>query len=186
MLALLEKTRMINKLLQNTEVISYKKMAEVLKDVIKANIYIVSSEGELLGYSILDGFECELMIKKVLDVGRFPENYVKWLEQIRETSSNYRLVKNMCAFSDDTKCLFESKYTTVVPIFGNGVRLGTLILGKFKKEFIDSDLLLSEYADDSSCMTRLYTSRKPPVKRLWFRLLFQICPTANWKPSLKS
>ena len=77
---------MINKLLQNTEVISYKKMAEVLKDVIKANIYIVSSEGELLGYSILDGFECELMIKKVLDVGRFPENYVKWLEQIRETS----------------------------------------------------------------------------------------------------
>ena len=86
------------------------------------------------------------MIKKVLDVGRFPENYVKWLEQIRETSSNYRLVKNMCAFSDDTKCLFESKYTTVVPIFGNGVRLGTLILGKFKKEFIDSDLLLSEYA----------------------------------------
>ena len=37
MLALLEKTRMINKLLQNTEVISYKKMAEVLKDVIKAN-----------------------------------------------------------------------------------------------------------------------------------------------------
>ena len=59
MLALLEKTRMINKLLQNTEVISYKKMAEVLKDVIKANIYIVSSEGELLGYSILDGFECE-------------------------------------------------------------------------------------------------------------------------------
>ena len=146
MLALLEKTRMINKLLQNTEVISYKKMAEVLKDVIKANIYIVSSEGELLGYSILDGFECELMIKKVLDVGRFPENYVKWLEQIRETSSNYRLVKNMCAFSDDTKCLFESKYTTVVPIFGNGVRLGTLILGKFKKEFIDSDLLLSEYA----------------------------------------
>ena len=70
MLPLLEKTRMINKLLQNTETVSYKKMAEVLKDVIKANIYIVSSEGELLGYSILDGFECELMIKKVLDVGR--------------------------------------------------------------------------------------------------------------------
>ena len=83
MLALLEKTRMINKLLQNTEVISYKKMAEVLKDVIKANIYIVSSEGELLGYSILDGFECELMIKKVLDVGRFPENYVKWNRFVR-------------------------------------------------------------------------------------------------------
>jgi transcriptional pleiotropic repressor len=64
MLALLEKTRMINKLLQNTEAVSYKKMAEVLKDVIKSNIYIVSSDGKVLGYAILDGFECELMIKK--------------------------------------------------------------------------------------------------------------------------
>ena len=146
MLALLEKTRMINKLLQNTETVSYKKMAEVLKDVIKANIYIVATDGNLLGYSILDGFECELMIKKVLDVGRFPESYVNWLEGVRQTSSNYCLVKNMCAFSEDTRCLFESKFTTVVPIFGNGVRLGTLILGKFKKEFVDADLLLSEYA----------------------------------------
>ncbi len=40
MLALLEKTRAINKLLQNSEVLSYKKMAGVLKDVIKSNIYI--------------------------------------------------------------------------------------------------------------------------------------------------
>lgn len=146
MLALLEKTRMINKMLQNAESVSYKKMAEVLRDVIKSNIYIVSSKGALLGYSILDGFECELMIKKVLDVGYFPKNYVKWLEGIRETSSNYRLVKNMCAFADETKCLFENKFTTVVPIFGNGEQLGTLILGKFKKEFVDSDLLLGEYA----------------------------------------
>ena len=46
-------------------------MAEVLKDVIKANIYIVSSEGELLGYSILDGFECELMIKRSLTLAVF-------------------------------------------------------------------------------------------------------------------
>jgi len=146
MLALLEKTRMINKLLQNSEVLSYDKMAQVLRDVIKSNIYIVATDGSVLGYSILDGFECEIMIKKVLEVGRFPESYVQWLTGIRETSSNYRLVKSMCAFSEGTKCLFESKYTAVVPIFGNGVRLGTLILGKFKKEFVDADILLSEYA----------------------------------------
>jgi transcriptional pleiotropic repressor len=146
MLALLEKTRAINKLLQNSEVLSYKKMAGVLRDVIKSNIYIVSTTGKVLGYSILDGFECEIMIKKVLEVGSFPASYVKFLDEIKETSSNYRLVKNMCAFADGTKCLFENKYTTVVPVFGNGVRLGTLILGKFKKEYVDTDLLLAEYA----------------------------------------
>lgn len=146
MLPLLEKTRMITKLLQNSDVISYKKMSEVLRDVIKSNIYIVSTDGKVLGYSILDGFECELMIKNVLEIGNFPDTYVEWLNAITETSSNYRLVKNMCAFSPGTKCLFESKFTTIVPIFGNGVRLGTLILGKFKKEYVDTDLLLSEYA----------------------------------------
>ena len=137
---------MINKLLQNSEAVSYKQMAEVLRDVIKSNIYIVATNGKILGYSILDGFECELMIKKVLDLGCFPDSYVKWLSGIKETSSNYRLVEGECAFSEGTKCLFENKFTTVVPIFGNGERLGTLILGKFKKEFIDADLLLSEYA----------------------------------------
>ena len=87
MLALLEKTRAINKLLQNSEVLSFKKMAGVLRDVIKSNIYFVSTSGKVLGYSILDGFECELMIKKVLEVGAFPEAYVKWLDEIKETSS---------------------------------------------------------------------------------------------------
>ena len=59
MLALLEKTRMINKLLQNTEVNSYKKMAEVLKDVIKPISTLFPVKVNCWAYSILDGFECD-------------------------------------------------------------------------------------------------------------------------------
>ena len=36
--------------------------------------------------------------------------------------------------------------TTVVPIYGNGERLGTLIVAKYDAEFDDDDLLLAEYA----------------------------------------
>lgn len=146
MLALLEKTRIINKLLQNSEVVSYEEIAAVLRNVIKANIYIVANDGKILGDALLDDFECEIMLKRVLDKKFFPESYMEWLTQIKETSPNNTLQKKQCAFSENTICLFESKYTTIVPIFGNGIRLGTLILAKFEKEFEVGDLLLSEYA----------------------------------------
>jgi len=146
MLELLEKTRVINKLLQNSEVLSYEEMADVLRDVIKSNIYIVSNDGKVLGYALLGDFECEIMLKSVLEKGLFPPSYMKWLGNVKTTSPNHTLHNQLCAFSEGTPCIFENKYTTIVPIFGNGVRLGTLILAKFKNEFDDGDLLLSEYA----------------------------------------
>ena len=36
--------------------------------------------------------------------------------------------------------------TTVVPIYGNGERIGTLIVAKYDESFNDEDLLLAEYA----------------------------------------
>ena len=36
--------------------------------------------------------------------------------------------------------------TTVVPIYGNGERIGTLIVAKYDAIFDDEDLLLAEYA----------------------------------------
>ena len=36
--------------------------------------------------------------------------------------------------------------TTVVPIYGNGERIGTLIVAKYDAKFDDEDLLLAEYA----------------------------------------
>lgn len=146
MLALLGKTRIINSLLQNSEVVSYEEMATVLRNVIKSNIYIVANDGKVLGDALLGDFECEIMLKSVLDKKVFPAAYMKWLTKVKETSPNNTLQNKQCAFSENTTCLFESKYTTIVPIFGNGVRLGTLILAKFEKEFDDGDLLLSEYA----------------------------------------
>lgn len=41
--------------------------------------------------------------------------------------------------------MFNGKNTTVVPIYGVGERIGTLIVAKFDKDFTDEDLLLAEY-----------------------------------------
>jgi len=145
MISLLERTRKINKLLQKSEKVAYNEISTLLSTVIGANTYIVSKDGRVFGYALLDNFECELMRDKVLLQGSFPERYVEWLLRINETSPNLCLEGGMCTFSDGTQCLFNDKFTTIVPIHGVGERIGTLIVAKFHSEFSDDDLILAEY-----------------------------------------
>ena len=82
---LLQKTREINHLLQDAEVVGYDDIATVLKNVLTANVYITSQKGKVLGYAFVDDFECSLMLDKVINRGEFPRHYVKWLLRIGET-----------------------------------------------------------------------------------------------------
>ena len=133
---LLEKTRKINKLLQRGEKVEFNAIARLLKDVIVANVYIVGRKGGIKGYALLDDFECDIMREQVLDVKRFPPSYLNFIMETRETVSNIGHVNEECSFLKGTKCYFGDKRTTIVPIYGNGERIGTLIV----------DLLLAEYA----------------------------------------
>ncbi|MDR2006589.1 MAG: GTP-sensing pleiotropic transcriptional regulator CodY [Acidaminococcales bacterium] len=143
--SLLEKTRKISKLLQKSGSVDYNDLARLLGDILSSNIYISSKAGEILGYSLLDGFECGIMLDKVVNIRQFPENYVEWLMKVTETTSNIALKKNMCAFSQGTECLFGDKRTTLIPVYGNGERIGTLVIGRFDSEYTDGDLLVAEY-----------------------------------------
>ena len=143
---LLEKTRQITRLLEKTDKIAYEDLSKALSQVMRANVYLVNREGLILGYSIIDDFECELMLENVLRKGCFPTRYVDWLAKVLETSENLTLHNGMCAFSTDTSCIYNKKYTTVVPIYGAGERLGTLIVATFNEPFVDDDLILAEYA----------------------------------------
>lgn len=145
MQSLLERTRKINKLLQKSESVEYGDISSVLCHVMSANVYIVGKDGSVLGYSLLDDFECDIMKDLVLNQGIFPERYVEWLLKISETSPNLQLQSGMCAFSEGTNCIFNEKFTTIVPIHGGGERIGTLIVAKFHDQFIDDDLILAEY-----------------------------------------
>ena len=143
---LLEKTRKLNKLLQQGDSIQYQDIANLMSDVIEANIYIVGNKGDVKGYSLRHEFECKVVKEVVLANGSFPAEYAQFLMGIRETYANIPHLNNNCIFRGDEKCLFGDKKSTVVPIFGNGERLGTLIVSKCDKEFNDEDLVLAEYA----------------------------------------
>ncbi len=143
---LLEKTRKINKLLQNGDKVEFNAIARTLRDVIGANTYIVGRKGGVKGYSLISEFECDIMKEHVLSIKRFPETYLKFIMGISETVANIPHAEQECSFLKDAKCIFNDKMTTIVPIYGNGERLGTLIVAKYDAGFNDEDLLLAEYA----------------------------------------
>lgn len=142
---LLNRIRIINKVLQKSERMQYAELAAILSSVMNANVYIVSKAGHVLGYTLLDNFECQLMYEQVLQKGVFPQEYTEWLLRIYDVSPNVGLEGSLCAFNEDTQCLFNEKFTTVVPIFGGADRMGTLIVAKFHEPFIADDLVLAEY-----------------------------------------
>ncbi len=144
---LLEKTRFINKILQDDtgKYVDFFEIARVLRDVIEANVYIVDLNGAILGYGLVDDYECEIMISQVLDKKCFPDRYNEFLHKSDELSYNLRHNKNTCVFSEEANCLFKDKVATIIPVIGSGRRLGTLLMARFNnKEFMENDLILAE------------------------------------------
>lgn len=145
-MSLLEKTRKLSKLLQERDNAQYQDVANLMSDVIEANVYIVGNKGDVKGYSLRQDFVCRVVKEVVLNNCSFPAEYVQFLMGIKETYANIPHINQNCTFRGNEKCLFPAKKTTVVPIFGNGERLGTLIVAKPDSEFNDDDLVVAEYA----------------------------------------
>lgn len=147
MTTLLEKTRMLNRILQKsgTEPVSFDEICLLLSNVLKCNVYLVSKKGKILGYNFSEGFECEIVEEKVIKEMKFPENYNNKLLEISETLANV-VGYGMCVFVDNIECMRKNKYSTVVPINGNRERLGTMVVARYNKAFEEEDLVLAEYS----------------------------------------
>lgn len=142
---ILEKNRQINKILQETEgPIDFAAVADVLQKVIDANVYIIDRAGTVLGYSLKNGFDCAIMIEEVLDAGSFPGWYNRFLLKDDRLRDNLRQKSDRCVFYETKQCLSTDKIISVVPLSGNGERLGTLLLARFAKSFEAEDIILSE------------------------------------------
>ena len=137
-MTLLEKTRKINKLLQRSENVEYGGISRVLSNVLKANICIAGKKGELHGYAIADDEENNSDLEEVIRAGKFSEAYVKWLNRFDETQVNPKI-------HSGAKQLADGKNLLIVPIYGVGRRIATLIIARQEESFTDDDLLLAEY-----------------------------------------
>lgn len=158
---LLEKTRQINKLMQqknafdNTAELPYNNMARILGDVLGTLTYIVSAEGVLLGYNEKIDVNTD-RVKSFLVDRQFPDVYVNELGNVNKTAVNLPVANAMTAFPTETSDRYPNGVTTVVPIFGSGERLGTIVLARTEEQFTDDDLVLAEYGATVIGMEILY------------------------------
>jgi transcriptional pleiotropic repressor len=137
MATLLEKTRKINKLLQRVENVEYNGISKVLSNVLDASIYIVNKKGDLYGHALNDDEEDPSSIEAVLRKSKFPASYIRWLNHFSSTQANPDKYPEESPIS--------GKNFTIVPIYGVGRRIGTLIISRQYEDCSDDDLLLAEY-----------------------------------------
>ncbi|MGM8214461.1 GTP-sensing pleiotropic transcriptional regulator CodY [Bacillaceae bacterium W0354] len=144
---LLEKTRVINAMLlkSSSKQVNFSDMSATMRDVIGANIFVLSRKGKLLGFAINQEIQNDRM-KKMLEERRFPEEYTQSLFGVTETTANIDVNSEYTAFPVENRDMFKDGLTTLVPIVGGGERLGTLILSRLEERFEESDLILAEYA----------------------------------------
>ena len=143
-MTLLDKIRTINKIIQDSaaSAIDFENMARAVAECIGANLYVINTQGKLLGYGLDAATSCEVMVEMAKIGNAFPRSYTDSLLAVTETSVNIRRGGN-CTFADK-ECPLGNKYATIVPICGGPRRLGTVVLSKLG-EFSEADLILAEY-----------------------------------------
>ena len=109
----------------------------------ECNTFIVSKRGKLLGIGVVQTIENERIVD-MLDNRQFPEYYVKQIMRITETRENIAFEDDLTIFPAEDP--YQDSETCIVPIYGGGNRLGTLVLGRRENEFSEDDLVLAEYS----------------------------------------
>lgn len=143
---LLEKTRRINRILQQSgeQAISFNEVCRILSEILDANVYVASGKGKVLGVSLTDSSDCPIVVDEKTGTKWFPDEYNNQLLQITETQSNITQDNLLEIFKYDVDSY--NKLVTIVPINGSGKRLGTMVLARHDKEFQDEDLVMVEYS----------------------------------------
>lgn len=144
---LLNKTREINKLIQKSSgyPISFEEMAQVLSNNINANTYIIGNDGQIMGYAFIENFYSSTNERLVKEEACFPLPFNEYLLKILDTKAN--ITRNNFKLFHSWSGYFltnNDNYSTVIPIFGGGERLGTLMLSAISM-FDSNDLILAEY-----------------------------------------
>ncbi len=138
---LLDKTRKINKLLHNnnSSKVVFSDICEVMTDILKSNILVISKKGKVLGTSRCSGTTeiSELIVDEVGELIDVMLN--ERLLGILSTKENVNL--ETLGFVQDIK-----KYSAIItPIDIAGERLGTLFVYRMDEPYDIDDIILCEY-----------------------------------------
>lgn len=145
-MTLLTKTRHLTRLLQKAagKPVSFMEMAEVLRDTIEADVFVVSRRGKILGCAVAQPYASEEINQMIYEDKRFPQTANDMFLQVEASTSNVDSDHSFSLAAHGLP-LFEHKDVTIIPVLGGGDRLGTLVLIRTDHPFGDDDLILAEY-----------------------------------------
>ena len=139
---LLDKTRKINKLLHNnnTSKVVFNDICEVLADILKSNVFVVSKKGKVLGTSQI--VQITPIVELIQEsVGEYLDEMLnERLLGILSTKENVNL--QTLGFSREAVTGYQA---IITPIDIAGERLGTLFIYKMEETYEIDDIILSEY-----------------------------------------
>lgn len=139
---LLDKTRKINKLLHNnhSDRVVFNDICDVLSDILKSNILVISRKGKVLGIGNRPGVD---EIKELIDnaVGGYVDPLLnERLLNVLSTKENVNL-STLGFINGDIR-----RYQALIaPIDIAGERLGTLFMYKSAESYEIDDIILCEY-----------------------------------------
>ena len=141
---LLEKTRQMGRALQSRregDPLDYIKLAKLLSEFSKANVYILGRDGKILGYAWVPEYNSQTLSGLMRD-GYMPEEFVEKMNRCRESEISDQ---DAYLFDDENRKGAE-KHLIYVPIYGAAAeRLGTVVLVRASATFETKDVLLAEY-----------------------------------------
>ena len=127
-MTLLEKTRSLNRLLQRSagHPVDFDEICRVLSELSRANVYVVSRRGMILGHALKEGYSCAVMETDVLKNKKFPDSFNDRTLRILDTTT-FKQDEGKCVFDSEMGCLFPRQELCFVPINGSGERLVRLL-----------------------------------------------------------
>ena len=151
-MTLLEKMRQMNELLQKTDSIEievntelpYNHMAMVSGNLLDSNCYIINEQGKIIGLNEKHDVNND-RVKTMLEEKQFPKEYTYAVDRLTETNANVPITSDLTAFPIEARTNYPFGVTTIIPIYGAGKHLGTLIFSRMQDRFQDEDLVLAEY-----------------------------------------
>lgn len=140
--ALLDKTRKINKLLHNnsSNMVVFNDICEVLSDILESNILVISKKGKILGIKNRAGQPCIQQLISDSVGGHIDSMLNERLLSVLSTKENVNLLT--LGFSCDDVSTYEA---IITPIEIAGERLGTLFIYRNDASYTIDDIILSEY-----------------------------------------
>ena len=139
---LLDKTRIINKLLHNnnSHMVVFNDICEVLSEILESNILVISRKGKVLG--IKNRPDIAELHELIVDAvgGHIDEMLNERLLSVLSTKENVNLLT--LGFESDDINTYQA---IITPIDIAAERLGTLFIYRKDKPYEIDDIILSEY-----------------------------------------